>query len=157
MDPTKEQRMCVKFCASILKGRAETLAVIRQGKEALAAYGCLNGMLGSGLVKHPLNDDQHTGRPISSTTPNTVAKLQHLIHEDRHRTIQDLADEMELGYGICHWILTAELGMYCVAAIFVPRILIADQNVCTELRKNASYDATFLSRVITGDESCLQL
>ena len=51
-----------------------------------------------------------------------------------------------------------ELGKHCVAAKFVPRILTADQkqqhiNVCTELRQLASDDQTFLSRVITGDES----
>ena len=45
-----------------------------------------------------------------------------------------------------------------VAAKFVPRIVTADQkqqrvNVCTELRQIASDDETFLSRVITGDES----
>jgi transposase len=47
--------------------------------------------------------------------------------------------------------------MHRVAAKFVPRILTADQkqqrvNVCEELRQIASDDATFLSRVITGDE-----
>jgi len=52
----------------------------------------------------------------------------------------------------------AELGMHCVAANFVPRILTADQkqqhvNVCTELRQLGSDDETFVSRVITGDES----
>ena len=51
-----------------------------------------------------------------------------------------------------------ELGMHRVAAKFVPRILTADQkqqrvNVCTELRQLASDDETFLSKVITGDES----
>jgi len=48
--------------------------------------------------------------------------------------------------------------MHCVAAKFVPRILTADQkqqrvNVCTELRQLGSDDETFLSRVVTGDES----
>jgi len=48
--------------------------------------------------------------------------------------------------------------MYLVAAKFVPRILTADQkqqrvNVFTELRQLASDNETFLSRVITGDES----
>ena len=48
--------------------------------------------------------------------------------------------------------------MHRVAAKFVPRILTADQkqqriNVCTELHQLASDDETFLSRVITGDES----
>ena len=50
------------------------------------------------------------------------------------------------------------MGMHRVAAKLVPRILTADQkqqcvNVCTELRQLASDDETFLSRVITGDES----
>jgi len=63
-----------------------------------------------------------------------------------------------VGYGTCQRVLTEELGMHCVAAKFVPRILTADQkqqriNVCTELRQQASNNETFLSRVITGDES----
>jgi hypothetical protein len=59
---------------------------------------------------------------------------------------------------MCQWILTAELGMHHVAAKFVSRILTADQkqqhvSVCEEFRQIASDDATFLSRVITGDKS----
>jgi hypothetical protein len=112
-------------------------------------------MLGSGLVGHPLKTT-NTGRPISCTTPDSVAKLQQLVYEDRHQTIQDLADGMEIDYGICQWILTAELCMHHVTIKFVPRILTADQNqqcvnICEELRHIASDDATFLSRVNTGD------
>jgi hypothetical protein len=48
--------------------------------------------------------------------------------------------------------------MHRVAAKFVPRILTADRkqqcvNVCEEVHQVAFDDATFLSRVITGDES----
>ena len=48
--------------------------------------------------------------------------------------------------------------MHRVTAKFVPRILTADQKqqcitVCTELCQLASDDESFLSRVITGDES----
>jgi len=48
--------------------------------------------------------------------------------------------------------------MHCVATKFVPRIWTADHkqqrvNVCTELRQLASDVETFLSRVITRDES----
>ena len=65
---------------------------------------------------------------------------------------------MEVGYGTCQRVLTEELGMQRVTAKFVARILTADQkqqrvNDCTELRQLASDDETFLSRVITGDES----
>jgi hypothetical protein len=89
---------------------------------------------------------------------NTDVKLQELIREDRHRTIQDLADEMGISYGTCQRILTAELGVHHVAAKFVPKILTADQkqqcvNICEYFRQIASNDATFLYRVITGDKS----
>jgi histone-lysine N-methyltransferase SETMAR len=65
---------------------------------------------------------------------------------------------VEVGYGTCQRVLTEELGMHRVAAKFVPRILTGDQkqqriNVCTELRQLASDDETFLSRIITADES----
>jgi len=48
--------------------------------------------------------------------------------------------------------------MHRVATKFVPRILTADQkqqriNISTELCQLTSNDETFLSRVITGDES----
>jgi hypothetical protein len=96
------------------------------------------------------------GRPISSTPPEIVAKLQQLVHEDRHRTIQGLADERGIGYGKCQWILTAEFGIHRVIAKFVARILTADLkqqhvNNYEELHQITSEDATFLSRVITGD------
>jgi hypothetical protein len=65
---------------------------------------------------------------------------------------------MEIGYETCQQILTAELGMHRVTAKFVPRILTADQkqqrvNICEKFCQITSDCATFLSRVITGNES----
>jgi len=103
-------------------------------------------------------DDEHTGRPARCTTPETFARIRELIRQNRRRTIRDVDEEVEFGYGTCQRVLTEELGMHRVAAKFVPRILTADQkqqrvNICAELRQFASDDETFLSRVITGDES----
>ena len=94
-----------------------------------------------------VDDDEHTGRPTSCTTPETVACIQQLIHQDRHQTIRDIAEEVEVGYGTCQWVLMEELGMHHVTTKFVPRILTADQkqqrvNVCTKLRQLASNDET---------------
>jgi len=105
-----------------------------------------------------VDDDEHTGQLTSCTTPETVARIQELVRQDRRRTIHDIAEKVGIGYGTCQRILTEELGMHRDAAKFVPRILTTDQkqlrvNVCTELRQLASDDETFLSRVITGDES----
>jgi hypothetical protein len=50
------------------------------------------------------------------------------------------------------------LNMRRIAAKFVPRLLTNDQkqrcvNVCLELRQKANEDPTFISRIVTGDES----
>ena len=72
------------------------------------------------------DDDKHTGRHRSCTTPETVVRIQVLVRQDRRRTIQNIA-EMGIGYGTCQRDLTEEMGMHRVAAKFVPRILTADQ------------------------------
>jgi len=104
-----------------------------------------------------VDNDEHTGRTRSYTTPETVTRIQELLRQDRRRTIH-IAEEVGIDYGTCQRVLTEELAMQRVATKFMPRILTADQrqrrvNVCTELRQLASDDENFLSRVITDDES----
>jgi hypothetical protein len=160
MDQKKEQRVCIRFCANLRKSATETMAMIRQafGEESMSHTLVFEWHAQFRASRTSIEDNQHTGRPISCTTPDTVDKLQQLACEDRCQTTHDLAVEMGIGYGTCQQILTVELGMHHVAAKFVPRILTADQkqqhvNTCEELRQISSDDSTFLSTVITGDES----
>jgi len=109
-------------------------------------------------VAHQLTMTNTQGNP-------QVAQLMILLHEFKSLSVRidvgpfaTLLRRWKFGYGTCQRVLTEELGMHRVAAKFVPRILTADQkqqriNVCTELHQLASDDETFLSRVITGDES----
>ena len=129
------------------------------GTKAWVVHRCFNGIPGSRPVAHQLTTTNTQGDP-------QVAQLLKLLHEfksssnqDRRWTIRDIAEEMEVGYGTYQRVLTEELGIHCVTAKFVPRILTADQkqqqrfNICTELRQFTSDGKTFLSRVISGDES----
>jgi hypothetical protein len=74
-----------------------------------------------------VDDDEHTGRPASCTTPEIVARIQQLAHQDQCQTIHDIAEEVGIGCGTCQWVLTKELAMHHVRAKFMPRILTADQ------------------------------
>ena len=159
MDQRKEQRVCIRVCADLGKSATETLEMIQQGfgDQSLSRTQVFQWHARFKAGRTSVDDDEHTGRPTSCTTPETVARIQEIIHQDRRRTTRDIA-EVDVGYGTCQRVLTKELGMQRVAAKFVPRILTADQmqqcvSVCTELRQLASDDETFLSRVITGDES----
>jgi transposase len=63
-----------------------------------------------------VDDDEHTGRPTSCTTPETGAQIQELVRQDRRRTIHDIAEEVEIGYGTSQRVLTKELGVHRVTA-----------------------------------------
>ena len=143
MDQRKEQRVCIKFCASLGKSATETLEMIQQGfgDQSLSRTQVFqwHARFKTGRTSVD-DDDEHTWRPTSCTTPETVARTQELIRQDRRLTNRDIAEEVEVGYGTCQRVLTEELDMHRVAAKFVPRILKADQkqhcvDVCTELRQ----------------------
>jgi hypothetical protein len=80
------------------------------------------------------------------------------VHEDRQRTIKDIAAIVNVSNGTVQTILMRDLNMNRAAAKFVPRLLTPEQKehhvaICQELRQRALDDPSFMSRVITGDES----
>jgi hypothetical protein len=78
-----------------------------------------------------------------------VEKIRELVHEDRSRTIHELADMDGISYTVCQAILTENLNMHRTAAKFVPRLLtnVPKQlgvNLCLEQREKANEDPTFI-------------
>ena len=90
--------------------------------------------------RESVEDDKHSGRPSTCTTPEMIAKVREVILEDRRQTIHDVCNRVGLSYGSCQCILADELNMRRIAAKFVPRLLNNDQrdhrvHVCTKLQK----------------------
>jgi len=80
------------------------------------------------------------------------------VHEDRRRTIKGIAAIVNVSYGTVQIILTYDLNMHRFAANFVPTLLTPEQKehrvaICQEIRQLALDYPSFMSRVITGDES----
>ena len=123
----KEQRVCIRFCANLGKSATETLEMIQQGfgDQSLSRTQVFQWHARFKAGRTSVDDDEHTGRPTTCTTPETVARIQEIVRQDRRRTIRDIAGEMDVGYGTCQRVLTEELGMQRVAAKFVLRILTA--------------------------------
>jgi hypothetical protein len=69
-----------------------------------------------------VDDDKHTGRPTSCTTPETVARIQELVRQVRRRIIHDITEEVGIGYRTCQRALTKELFIHRLAVKFMPRI-----------------------------------
>jgi histone-lysine N-methyltransferase SETMAR len=97
------------------------------------------------------------GDQAPARTTVNVEKIREFVHEGRSRTIHELADTVGISCRFCQEILSGNLNMRRITAMFVPRQSTNDQkqrhvNVCLELQEKANEDLTFTSRIITGDE-----
>jgi len=160
MDVKLERRANIKFCVKLGKSGAETFKMIRcaYGNEALSRARCFEWHASFKRGRTSLEDDERSGRPCTSSTPKNVETVRWLVHEDRRRTIKDIAAIVNVSYGTVQTILTCDLNMHHVAAKFVPRLLTPEQKehhvaICQELCQRAVDDPSFMSRVITGEES----
>ena len=77
--------------------------------------------------RESVENDKHSGRPSTCTTPEMIAEVLEVILEDRRQTIHDVCNRVGLSYGSCQHILADELSMRRIAAKFVPRLLKNEQ------------------------------
>jgi len=74
-----------------------------------------------------VDNDERSGRPLISTTPENIAKVCEAILADRRQTIHDVCEIAELSYGTVQRILAGNLNMRRKSARFVPRLLSDDK------------------------------
>jgi hypothetical protein len=70
-----------------------------------------------------VEEDECPGRPSTSKTTENVEKIQELVHEDHCRTICEFKDIVGISYGVCRQILTENLNIRCIAAMFASSTL----------------------------------
>ena len=70
-----------------------------------------------------------SGRPQSSLTQDNIARVDHLLREDRRRSIKDLSNDLDLPNTTVRRILHDELGYRKVSARWVPKQLTDDHKV----------------------------
>jgi histone-lysine N-methyltransferase SETMAR len=157
----KEQRFCIKFGFRLNKTAAETHRMLKEafGDNAMSQSKTFLWYKRFKDRRTSVNDNERSGRPSTSTTPENIAKVREAILADRRRTIHDVCEIVGLSYGTVQRILSDNLNTRRIAAKFVSRLLNNDQKehcvaVCRELKDQARDDDTnFISKVITRDES----
>jgi len=155
----REQRACIKFCFKLGKTATECYEMLKTtfGEQAMGRSQTFQWFSQFKAGRTSIDDDERSGRPVSSSTPEMIARVRQIIREDR-RTIDEVSMLVGISHGTCHKILTEDLKMRLVASQFVPRLLSVDQkqqrlDVCLDLKENAANNPSFLSNVITCDET----
>jgi len=101
MDVKLEQRANIKFCAKLGKSGAETFEMLRRAyrNEAMSHARCFEWHACFKRGRTSLEDDERSGRPSTSSTPKNVETILRFVHEDRRKTIKDIATIVNVSYG----------------------------------------------------------
>jgi len=155
-----EQRTNIKFPCRLGKSASETLSALQQvyGDTALKKSAVYDWFSRFKNGQEKLEDDQRSGRPSTSRTAEMIEKMRQVIQCDRRMTIVELEQEVGISHGSIRAILSDNLKMRRVSEKFVPRQLTTDQMECRmmvdgDLFEKSTHDPTFLTKIVTGDES----
>jgi len=153
----REQRACIKFCFKVGRNATECYKMLKTafGEQVMGRSQWFSRFKAG---RTSTDDDERSGRPVSSSMPEMTERVHQIIREYLHRTIDEVSMLVGISHGTCHKILTEDLKMRRVASKFIPRILSVDQkqqqlDACLDLKENVANDPSFLSNVIMGDET----
>jgi transposase len=101
-DGKLELRACIEFCVKLGKSATEILEMLREdfGEYSLSLAAVFEWHSRFKAGQMSVEDDERSGRPSTSKTTENVEKIRELIHEDRRRTISELADTVGISYGV---------------------------------------------------------
>jgi len=146
-----EQCACIKFCFNLGKTATECYEMLKTafGEQAVGRSQTFRWFSQFTTGRTSIDDDEHSGRPVSSSTPEMIERMRQIIREDRCHTIDEVTMLVGISHGTCHNILTEHLKLRRVTSQFVPRLLSVDQkqqrlDVCLDLKENAANDSSFL-------------
>jgi len=123
-----EQRACIKFCFKLGKTATECYEMLKTafGEQAMGHSQTFQWFSQFKAGKTSIDDDEHSGRPVSSSMPEMIENVHQVICEESRRTIDEVSMLVGNSHETCHNILTEDLKMRHVASKFMPRLLSVD-------------------------------
>ena len=125
-----EQRACIKFSFKLGKTATECYEMLMKtafGGQAMGHSQRFQWFSWFKAGRTSTDDDERSGRPVSSSTPEMIERVSQIICEDRRHTIDEVSVLVGISHGTCHKILTEDLKMRHVTSKFMPRLLSVDQ------------------------------
>ena len=88
-----EQRACIKFCFKLGKTATECYEMVKTafGEKAMGRSQTFQCFFRFKAGRTSTDDDERSGRPVSSSTPEVTERVRQIIREDRRRTIDEVS------------------------------------------------------------------
>ena len=88
----REQRACIKFCLKFGKTATEYYEMLKTafGEQAMGRSQTFQWFSWFKAGRASIDDDERSGRPVSSSTPEMIDSVRQIIREDRRRTIDEV-------------------------------------------------------------------
>ena len=111
MAGVKEQRTRIKFCFKLNKTADQTHQMLKEafGEQTLRQARTFEWFKHFKDGQESVEDDKHSDRQSTCTTPEMIAKVREVILEDRRQAIHDVCNSTGLSYRSCQRILAEEL------------------------------------------------
>uniref|UniRef100_A0A3Q0QTS4 Histone-lysine N-methyltransferase SETMAR n=1 Tax=Amphilophus citrinellus TaxID=61819 RepID=A0A3Q0QTS4_AMPCI len=108
--------------------------------------------------RESLKDDPRSGHPATATTQENIDRVHHMVTDDRHLTVNKIANAVGISHEQVENILHNKLGLSKVCTLWVPRLLTSDQKRTRLVMLQANLalfeenPASFLENFLTQDE-----
>jgi histone-lysine N-methyltransferase SETMAR len=151
----KEQRIFIKFCFKLKKTAAETHRMLKEafGDNAMSQSKTCLWYKSFKDGRTSVDDDERSGRPSTSTTPEKIAKVRDsnamfflvVAQQSRYKFCSN-ASHVQI-------VRQNALNGPVRQSYDLTNIVNSSPTICKELKDQARDDPNFISKVITGDES----
>ncbi|UYV78471.1 hypothetical protein LAZ67_16001603 [Cordylochernes scorpioides] len=156
----EDQRICIKFCEKNEFKGADIFWMLQTayGDAVMRRRRVFEWYKRSKEGREKTANNERSGRPSTSTTPEKVDKVWELVREDRRITVREVAEEAGISFGSTQSIMKDILGVRRLNAVLVPKDLTFSQKNARKEKASLNLEATtedpeLLKRVITGDET----